>query len=40
MADNNDIKESEIRIGFVDLAVFQDGSIRGGILITDIETVV
>jgi hypothetical protein len=28
----------EIRLAFIDVAVFSDGSIRGGILTTDIET--
>jgi hypothetical protein len=28
----------EIRLAFIDVAVFSDGSIRGGVLITDIET--
>lgn len=28
----------EIRLAFVDVAIFSDGSIRGGILTTDIET--
>jgi hypothetical protein len=30
--------DTNIRLGFVDIAVFPDGSIRGGILITDIDT--
>jgi hypothetical protein len=30
--------ESDIRIGFIDVCVFNDGSIRGGMLITDIDT--
>jgi hypothetical protein len=29
---------SEIRLAFVDVTVFSDGSVRGGILTTDIET--
>ena len=28
----------EIRLAFIDVAIFSDGSIRGGILTTDIET--
>lgn len=28
----------ELRLAFIDVAVFSDGSIRGGILTTDIET--
>src|SRR5687768_17185530 len=28
----------EIRLAFIDVAVFSDGSIRGGILTTDIDT--
>ena len=28
----------EIRLAFIDVTVFSDGSIRGGILTTDIET--
>ena len=38
MTENQEIKEAEIRLGFVDISVFSDGSIRGGILVTDIET--
>jgi len=29
---------SAARLGFLDIAVFDDGSIRGGILVTDMET--
>src|SRR3989304_6323458 len=31
-------EEQEIRLAFIDVSVFSDGSIRGGILTTDIET--
>jgi hypothetical protein len=37
MTDNQGIKETDIRLGFIDISVFADGSIRGGILITDIQ---
>lgn len=33
-----DISETDIRLGFINVSVFNDGSIRGGILITDLET--
>lgn len=38
MNEENNPQETSIRLGFVDIAVFQDGSIRGGILVTDSET--
>jgi hypothetical protein len=38
MGRENMAETEEIRIAFIDVAVFSDGSIRGGILTTDIET--
>jgi len=35
MTDQNN---SEARLAFVDILVFEDGSIRGGVLVTDLET--
>ena len=32
------VETQEIRLAFMDVMVFSDGSIRGGILTTDIET--
>jgi hypothetical protein len=34
----SDQTPSEARLAFVDISVFDDGSIRGGVLITDMET--
>lgn len=35
MADQNSMN---VRLAFVDVSVFEDGSIRGGVLVTDLET--
>ena len=29
---------TDLRLGFIDICVFNDGSIRGGMLVTDVET--
>ncbi len=34
----SDTTETDIRLGFIDVCVFNDGSIRGGMLITDMDT--
>jgi hypothetical protein len=33
-----DQTSTDIRLAFLDISVFEDGSIRGGVLITDLET--
>src|SRR3972149_6823144 len=34
----SDQVSSEARLAFIDISIFDDGSIRGGVLVTDMET--